>query len=635
MPSPPLKIPDDQARQNVEGSNAHFSDVSLALDGAASSTEYLEKLDGKNGHMENADASTSSKLPARPSLTPGISSTARRPSFIDEEEDPITTATIANGRLDKSHKEAPVTWMSLPKKGQLAVLTFARLSEPLTERSLAAYLFYQLRSFDPSLPDSTIASQGGMLTASFAAAQFITAVWWGRAADTPWIGRKRVLLVGLFGTCISCVGVGFSKSFAQALFFRACAGCLNGNVGVMRTMISEIIKEKKYQSRAFLLLPMCFNIGVVIGPILGGFLADPISSFPAVFGPGSFIGGKDGVRWMTAFPYALPNVVSSIFILASALLLVLGLDETHVALKDRPDHGRRLGKYLVRVLCRRGKQEYEYSELGNQVELQDVDEDDHSSQGRDDPESSRTPTATPTAARPASWKPHLSFRQIFPKNVILTLLSHHLLAMHVSAFNALVFLFLPAPRSNNTHAKLPFLFTGGLGLSSDRVGLATAIIGIIGFPLQILLYPSLNSKLGTLPSYRWFLPFSVLAYIIIPYLALLPNKAYLIWPALTVVLAFQVIARTFALPGSTILVNNCTPHPSVLGTIHGFAQSVSSGARTLGPTLGGWGLGLGLGGNCVGAVWWVMASIAVLNWSLLWAVSEGDAGAAAAAAMAG
>lgn len=169
----------------------------------------------------------------------------------------------------ETSKTAPVTWMSLPKKGQLAVLTIARLSEPLSERSLAAYLFYQLKWFDSSLPDSTIASQGGILTAAFAAAQFLTAVWWGRAADTPWIGRKNVLLIGLTGTAIASIGVGFSKTFYQALFFRALAGCLNGNIGVMRTMLSEIIQEKKFQSRAFLLLPMCFNIGVVIGPILG------------------------------------------------------------------------------------------------------------------------------------------------------------------------------------------------------------------------------------------------------------------------------------------------------------------------------------------------------------------------------
>ncbi|KIX06595.1 uncharacterized protein Z518_04571 [Rhinocladiella mackenziei CBS 650.93] len=618
MLSPPADPPHGPDNHNVAGNSISFDEQSSALSRADSTTEDVPKAFHQN---ESYQAPPTRLI----FLAPGISSTARRPSFIDEEEDPIATATSAHEPSSPSPNEAPVTWTSLPKKSQLAVLTIARLSEPLTERSLAAYMFYQLRFFDSSLPDSTIASQGGMLTASFAAAQFLTAVWWGRAADTPWIGRKRVLMVGLFGTCVSCIGVGFSKSFAQALFFRACAGCLNGNVGVMRTMISEIIKEKKYQSRAFLLLPMCFNIGVVIGPILGGFLADPISSFPHIFGPGSLLGGKDGVKWMSSFPYALPNVVSAVFILVSALCVVLGLDETHPALRNNPDHGRQLGKFLYRYLFHRGQRDsYEYTQLTNQVELQDVVATGDDIRDRD-PESSTDPTPKP----PSSFKASLNFRQIFTKNVILTLISHHLLALHVSAFNALIFLFLPAPRSNNKDSRLPFLFTGGLGLSSDRVGLATAIIGVIGFPLQILLYPSVNAKLGTLPSYKVFLPFSVVAYLTIPYLALLPNKPLLIWPTLTLVLTSQVISRTFALPGTTILVNNCTPHPSVLGTIHGFAQSVSSGARTLGPTLGGWGLGLGLGGNCVGAVWWAIAGIAVLNWALLWVIFEGDAGSSA------
>ena len=167
--------------------------------------------------------------------------TARLPSFIDDEDDAVPTTSAATS----NRSEPAVTWRSLPHKGQLAVLTFARLSEPLAERSLAAYMFYQLRSFDTSLPDSTISSQGGLLTAAFAAAQFLTAVWWGRAADTPWIGRKYVIMIGLLGTSLSCVGVGFSKSFTQAMIFRTLAGALNGNSGVLRTMISEIIKEKK------------------------------------------------------------------------------------------------------------------------------------------------------------------------------------------------------------------------------------------------------------------------------------------------------------------------------------------------------------------------------------------------------
>lgn len=181
--------------------------------------------------------------------------------FVREESQHKIDHGDENDEADETDLEAPSTailapkaasektevgWMDLPRKSQLAMLTLARLSEPLTQTSLTAYMFYQLKSFDPSLPDSTIAAQGGMLQASFPAAQFLTAVLWGRAADTDWIGRKRVLLIGLFGTCFACLGFGFSKSFAQAMVFRVVGGAVNGNIGVMRTMISEIIEEKKY-----------------------------------------------------------------------------------------------------------------------------------------------------------------------------------------------------------------------------------------------------------------------------------------------------------------------------------------------------------------------------------------------------
>ncbi|KAK5329178.1 hypothetical protein LTR70_000675 [Exophiala xenobiotica] len=519
--------------------------------------------------------------------------------------------------------------MSLPKKGQLAVLTIARFSEPLSERSLAAYMFYQLRWFDPSLPDSTIASQGGLLTAVFAAAQFFTAIWWGRAADTPWIGRKKVLLVGLTGTAIASIGVGFSRTFYQALFCRALAGALNGNIGVMRTMLSEIIKEKRYQSRAFLLLPMCFNVGVVVGPILGGFLADPVNAFPNVFGPGSTLGGKNGVGWMTAYPYGLPNLFSGIFILISAMSVVFGLDETHEALRHKPDYGRKIGKLITRILCRQQRSTDGYSRVAaDETELQPTPTTP-STPGQHvyprsvpDPEQqAQTPTTPPKTTPQTS-----PFRAILTKNVLLTLAAHHLLAFHVSSFNALVFLLLPAPHSPNTTHHFPSLhWTGGLGLTQEKVGLAMAILGIIGLPLQIFLYPPLNTKLGTLPGYRTFLPFSILAYIALPFLVLLPERpAWLVWVLLSLVLASQVLSRTFALTGTVILVNNSSPGRGALGTVHGVAQSASSAARMLGPTLGGWLLGLGLSGNFVGVVWWLMAVVAGVNWGLLFLIYEGD-----------
>lgn len=61
-------------------------------------------------------------------------------------------------------------------------------------------MFYQLKSFDQSLSDAVISSQAGVLQGSFTAAQFMTAMLWGRVADSDWSGRKTVLLVGLLGT---------------------------------------------------------------------------------------------------------------------------------------------------------------------------------------------------------------------------------------------------------------------------------------------------------------------------------------------------------------------------------------------------------------------------------------------------
>jgi hypothetical protein len=158
-----------------------------------------------------------------------------------------TTALIREPESpSNSNGTKVVSWMSLPRKGQLAVLVFARLAEPLSERSLTSYLFYQLRWFSPHLGPSDIAKQAGYLTAVFAAAQCLTSMWWGRAADNPRLGRKGVLIIGLTGSALSALGMGFSRSLTAAFFFRFCAGALNGNVGVLRTMVSEVVADKRY-----------------------------------------------------------------------------------------------------------------------------------------------------------------------------------------------------------------------------------------------------------------------------------------------------------------------------------------------------------------------------------------------------
>jgi hypothetical protein len=54
----------------------------------------------------------------------------RRKSFIEEEQDPLEI------EAPTARREGLVTWSSLPCKSQLAILTIARLSEPLVQTSL-------------------------------------------------------------------------------------------------------------------------------------------------------------------------------------------------------------------------------------------------------------------------------------------------------------------------------------------------------------------------------------------------------------------------------------------------------------------------------------------------------------------
>jgi hypothetical protein len=220
---------------------------------------------------------------------------------------------------------------------------------------------------------------------------------------------------------------------------------------------------------------------------------------------------------------------------------------------------------------------------------------------------------------------------------MFTLAAHFLLAFHVGTFNSLWFVFLSTPvydpaKPPPVAQRLPFIFTGGMGLQPRSVGLAMAILGVLGIALQLLIYPTLSARLGTVRSWRIFLFCFPFTYFLVPFLSLVPSGSSppapkdgpSVWLAIAAVLLLQVVGRTFALPAQTILVNNCTPHPSVLGTLHGVAQSVSSFARTIGPTLCGFLYGLGLANGIVGAVWWGLSGIAIAGLTASWWVKEGD-----------
>lgn len=533
---------------------------------------------------------------------------------------------------------APVSWLSLPHKHQLAIITSVRVVDFYQVASLQAFMFHQLQSFNPTAPESEISFQTGVLQGVFTLAQIFTGVVWGRVADASWGGRKFVLLIGLVGTGMSCVGIAFARSFAVAVAWRFLGGAINGTVGAARTALAETV-DKKYHSRAFLLLPLAFNIANIFGPILGGLLADPVQAYPTLFGPHSTFGGEHGVPWLVQHPYAAANLLSALLLFADAAWIFLGLRETQQGLRYNRDRGLELAetiKYWARrfIFRRFGYASLRHGNGAGPGTAADASPDQPSvamtrlpppSLARKESNSSlRTAPAATTPNRPST---HAVFTN---PNVLLVLLTVAIFDFQMGGFASLWLVFLSSSRRNPSDpTDLPFHFTGGLAFPPSTLGFAMAILGFLGIVLQFLLYPRVNARYGLLRSTRWSLLVFPVAYFLAPYLSLLVRSANpeamavdansntspsaALWFGITLVLLLQVGARTFALPGTILLINNSAPHPSMLGTVHGLGASTSSAFRTIGPIVTGYWYGLGLRQGMVGFAWWALALVSVMG----------------------
>jgi MFS family permease len=187
--------------------------------------------------------------------------------------------------LDQTDNEAatPAPESSTPKLAaypskQLFVLACCRFSEPVAMTSSFPYLFFMIRDFHVSDDEKEIGRYAGFLASCFSFAQFFTGMCnlkrltlglpWGQLSDS-W-GRKPIVLCGLLGTVFATLVFGFSTSYTQALLARSAAGLLNGNVGVIRTMVAEMVVERSHQAAAFSVMPVVWSAGSILGPLLGG-----------------------------------------------------------------------------------------------------------------------------------------------------------------------------------------------------------------------------------------------------------------------------------------------------------------------------------------------------------------------------
>lgn len=202
----------------------------------------------------------------------------------------------------------------LPKL-QIFLLCYARMTEPIAFFCIFPFIA-QMVQRNGNLPKSDVGFYSGLIESLFSATQMLVLIGWGRLADR--IGRKPILVLTLVGTAIGPALFGMAKTLLQMILFRCLAGIFSGSSLVIRTMISDH-STPETQARAFSWFAFAGNLGLFIGPIIGGALADPAAQYPGSFGHNKFF---------IEYPYSLPGFVTGAISATSALTSALFLKET-------------------------------------------------------------------------------------------------------------------------------------------------------------------------------------------------------------------------------------------------------------------------------------------------------------------
>jgi len=203
----------------------------------------------------------------------------------------------------------------LPKL-QISVLVLSGLVEPVASQSIYPFINPLIRELDITGGDETkVGYYAGMIESVFFVTQAMTVLQWSRASDR--VGRKPVLLLGIFGLSLSMLCFGLSHTLSGLVLSRCIAGALNGNAGVVKSMLGELT-DSTNQAQGFALLPMAWSLGMTFGPAIGGILSRPQDNFPRLFSS----------PFWDEFPYFLPCSVVAGFAVLTFVAILLFLEET-------------------------------------------------------------------------------------------------------------------------------------------------------------------------------------------------------------------------------------------------------------------------------------------------------------------
>lgn len=149
----------------------------------------------------------------------------------------------------------------------------------------------------------------GLVEASFSLVQMMCVFAWGRLADHPSIGRKPVLVASLLGALVATIAFGYSTRLQGMYAARAVAGLFGGGAVVIRALFADVARQggggEADEALAFAWFGLATAVGGLVGPIIGGLLAE---------------------RWQR-YPFAPPCLAVAAYVAFSLVLVIVFLRE--------------------------------------------------------------------------------------------------------------------------------------------------------------------------------------------------------------------------------------------------------------------------------------------------------------------
>lgn len=317
---------------------------------------------------------------------------------------------------------------------QLFSIWIVVLCTALPISSLFPFLYFMVRDFDIAERDEDIGSYAGYIGSAFMLGRALTSVLWGIVADR--YGRKPVIIMGTISVVIFNTLFGLSVNFWMAVITRFLLGSLNGLLGPIKAYAVEIFREE-HQAYGLSTVSTSWGIGLIIGPALGGFLAQPAEKYPNIFPKDSLFG---------RFPYFLPCLAISIFALAVTIATF----------------------WLPETLHKHNEKDRSYDDSYDSLEAAS-----HECSTKEITEEDEERESTSKQSLLKNWP------------LMSSIIVYCVFSLHDMAYTEIFSLWAVSPRNY-----------GGLSYSTDNVGEVLAITGFSLLVFQFTLYPYVERILG-------------------------------------------------------------------------------------------------------------------------------------------